>query len=252
MGDPRFKPRKSEYTIQQDLSLVSNKVFELLYLEISKVINDIPSNFDRCKLEIRAGMEGRFGRCALAMERKNEETKMMGSKEGDAETERSMWCSNDSLAVIFPRVFALELKKDSKVGERLGVNPMLWQRRREPRFQLNRIEDRLTLCEVFSTSWMRDQISKSKHQNSVSTNRWLKWIPKKTNIFIWRLLNGRIPVMTVLQDLGAVIPNKRCQWCDLEDESVNCWIWCVQDLNLLYWAYWKLFRNKPSWKLFKK
>ncbi|KAL4575688.1 hypothetical protein LXL04_011772 [Taraxacum kok-saghyz] len=70
---------------------------------------------------------------------------------------------------------------------------------------------------------MRNQISDYRFSEEATNNRWNKWLPKKINIFMWRIFKGRLPVKTVLQRLGANIPDITCQSCATEDDDVCCY-----------------------------
>ncbi|KAL4579944.1 hypothetical protein LXL04_016115 [Taraxacum kok-saghyz] len=74
---------------------------------------------------------------------------------------------------------------------------------------------------IYTTKWMRNQFMEQRYSGVVTTNRWNKWIPKKSNTFMWRIFKGRLPVKTVLHRLGANITELKCSLCSQLDESVD-------------------------------
>ncbi|KAL4592191.1 hypothetical protein LXL04_005178 [Taraxacum kok-saghyz] len=170
---------------------------------------------------------------------------LMQIKIGDGNLTRFLtdtWRNEGALASSFPRLFALESMKNITVNERLKTGIGGWQRRRHPRGgreeeelkKLREVIEGTTLTDavdkwilpkaldnVYTTKWMRNQFMDQRYTGITSKNRWNKWIPKKTNIFKWRVLKRRIPVKTVLQKLGANINDLKCSRCSLEEESVD-------------------------------
>ncbi|KAL4591853.1 hypothetical protein LXL04_004827 [Taraxacum kok-saghyz] len=151
------------------------------------------------------------------------------------------WRLEGKIADICPRMFILETHKEAIVADRAGVDTREWQRRRPPRGSceleeleslhviladtvLNDKEDEWIVPSApdksYSTKWMRKQISDYRFTEEATFNRWNKWLPKKINIFMWRIFKGRIPTKTVLQRLGANIPYTICNSCATEDETL--------------------------------
>ncbi|KAL4556399.1 hypothetical protein LXL04_039050 [Taraxacum kok-saghyz] len=76
-----------------------------------------------------------------------------------------------------------------------------------------------------------------------STNRWQQKIPKKDNIFLRRVIRGRLPVRKVLLNLVANIPDTKCPLCTEPEETIphiflKCTIAQFSWLRLGLW--WKM------------
>ncbi|KAL4572226.1 hypothetical protein LXL04_018996 [Taraxacum kok-saghyz] len=152
------------------------------------------------------------------------------------------WCCDDTLASIFPRLYALEENKEVKVSDRIGPSIEVWQRRRQPRGgreeeeldQLKNVIGDLSLSNReddgfipsapglgYTTRWLREEMAKKRYTPTATTFRWKKRIPKKTNVFMWRLFKDRLPVKTVLFNIGAQIPDQTCVFLHSENETLN-------------------------------
>ena len=73
----------------------------------------------------------------------------------------------------------------------------------------------------FSTGWFRDCNECFKTMGQVQQNYWNKWVPKKSNIFIWRLIRERIPTRRKLVDMGIDIPCTLCPICEKKEEDMS-------------------------------
>ena len=49
----------------------------------------------------------------------------------------------------------------------------------------------------------------------------MKWVPKRTNILVWRIFKGRMPVRKVLSTMGIGVNNLNCPVCDKQEETVD-------------------------------
>ncbi|KAL4584334.1 hypothetical protein LXL04_008933 [Taraxacum kok-saghyz] len=152
------------------------------------------------------------------------------------------WCCDDTLASIFPRLYALEENKEVKVADRIGPSIEVWQRRRQPRGgreeeeldQLKNVIGDLSLSNReddwfipsapglrYTTRWLREEMAKKRYTPTATTFRWKKRIQTKTNVFMCRLFKDRLPVKTVLFNIGAQIPDQTCVFCHSENETLN-------------------------------
>ncbi|KAL4564247.1 hypothetical protein LXL04_028304 [Taraxacum kok-saghyz] len=141
------------------------------------------------------------------------------------------WNGDQTLAAQFPRSFALESNKQATVSERIHENIEDWERRRRPRggreaeelenlksviqqVQIHNKEDAWHIPsapnERFSTRWFRQLIMERGASQFHTNNRWQKWAPKKINIFLWRLIRGRLPVRGVLKQFGTTMQSTLC------------------------------------------
>ena len=73
---------------------------------------------------------------------------------------------------------------------------------------------------IFSVAATRRWIDKCVLPSNDRATRWCRWVPRKVNIFIWRLLLERIPTRIALKDRGMEIDNLKCSICGLADENV--------------------------------
>ena len=148
------------------------------------------------------------------------------------------WLELGILKNIFPRLYALELDKKVKVKNRITTNLENWERRRAIREGRERSEaakmeeeiknqvisnkeDKWTIPGApngkFSTAWFRDCMETHKIMGQISQNFWNKWIPKKHNIFIWRLIRKGIPTRSKLSEMGTLQENN-----DLATDDFRC------------------------------
>ncbi|GJZ56640.1 RNA-directed DNA polymerase, eukaryota [Tanacetum coccineum] len=59
------------------------------------------------------------------------------------------------------------------------------------------------------------------HVSSNQRNRWLKEMPTKVNIFIWRMLLNKLPTRMNLMNRGINVQSNQCGICDTGDETIN-------------------------------
>ncbi|GKB91655.1 reverse transcriptase domain, reverse transcriptase zinc-binding domain protein, partial [Tanacetum coccineum] len=80
-------------------------------------------------------------------------------------------------------------------------------------------------------------------ENGGQETLWNKWVPKKVNIFIWRVLKGRIPVWEELDRRGIDLDTTLYPCCDSVVEScVHSLVFC----NFVMSVWEKIF---SLWKL---
>lgn len=76
--------------------------------------------------------------------------------------------------------------------------------------------------DVYSVKGVRQLVEELKTQNSHRQQEtfWSSLIPKKINIFGWRLERDRLPVLTKLVEKGIDVPSVLCPRCLEEQETV--------------------------------
>ncbi|KAL4589338.1 hypothetical protein LXL04_002244 [Taraxacum kok-saghyz] len=80
---------------------------------------------------------------------------------------------------------------------------------------------------VMDILWMRECLESFKTMGHIQYQQWNKWVPKKHNIFIWRLSKDRIPTRRKLNDMGMYIPCTLCPLCgDCEEDSTHLFFEC--------------------------
>lgn len=57
--------------------------------------------------------------------------------------------------------------------------------------------------------------------SNIEETKWMKAIPKKICVFVWRVRLGRIPSRVVLDSMGMELDSTLCPRCDKEIESVD-------------------------------
>ncbi|KAL4564114.1 hypothetical protein LXL04_028166 [Taraxacum kok-saghyz] len=133
----------------------------------------------------------------------------------DTELWNERWNEGVTLSGLFPRLFALETCKQATLADRIGLGLDCWPWRRAVRDGREKEEARalaVLLADVrltqggdrwvvkngpnerFSTSWFRRLVEDADCHITGSSNLWIKWIPIKSNVFIWRLALNRLPV----------------------------------------------------------
>ena len=87
----------------------------------------------------------------------------------------------------------------------------------------------------YSTAWLRDCMESFKMMGQVQQNHWNKWVPKKHNIFIWRVIRYRLPTRRKLIDMGLDIPVSLCPICErIEETSAHLFFDC--ELSSQLWS----------------
>ena len=128
------------------------------------------------------------------------------------------WCVGRSLKEKFPRVYALEVNKSCKVSQRINVDdwPSLLRRSLGSGNELNQLDELLQVirnvtfsdsvdgwkCELdmsgFLVSSARTHIDEHTLLDNFTSTRWLRYIPIKVNVFIWKLRLDKLPTLANL------------------------------------------------------
>ena len=58
-------------------------------------------------------------------------------------------------------------------------------------------------------------------RSSVEGTKWCKIVPRKVNVFMWRLKCGRIPVRTLLDHIGVDLHSTLCPQCEEAVETID-------------------------------
>nr|GEV78368.1 RNA-directed DNA polymerase, eukaryota [Tanacetum cinerariifolium] len=140
-----------------------------------------------------------------------------------------LWIGDTRLCVLFPRIYALETGKDCSVAEKLhSVSASL---RRAVRggaeasqldllqefiqnVILSNMDDRWTWDlngeGVFRVKDVRFRLDEFFLPKAAIATRWVKYIPIKVNIFVWKLFLDRLPTRDNLFHRGVLVPNALC------------------------------------------
>ncbi|KAL4572007.1 hypothetical protein LXL04_018775 [Taraxacum kok-saghyz] len=157
-----------------------------------------------------------------------------------ADTE--LWNEGGTLSGLFPRLFALETCKQATLADRIGLGLDCWPWRRAVRdgrereearalavlladVRLTQVRDRWVVKngpnERFSTSWFRRLVEDADCHITGSSNFWIKWIPIKSIVFIWRLALNRLRFRETLAVMGIDVPSTLCPCCNSQVESLD-------------------------------
>ncbi|KAJ0845145.1 putative reverse transcriptase zinc-binding domain-containing protein [Helianthus annuus] len=73
----------------------------------------------------------------------------------------------------------------------------------------------------FSVKSVKNLLARSIHQHSPINFEWNKWVPRKVNIFGWRLALDRLPTRVALAHRNINITSIRCPFCGDRDETAS-------------------------------
>ncbi|GKB52169.1 RNA-directed DNA polymerase, eukaryota [Tanacetum coccineum] len=152
------------------------------------------------------------------------------------------WISDGLLKDLYPRVYNLDQDPESVVANRLNLAPNAPFLRRNPRGGAEKDQwvALLSLLETHVSSNQRDRwiwtgdgdgiysvkcgrklIDKGTLCLDTYATRWLKEMPTKVNIFIWRMLLNKLPTRMNLMNRGITVQSNQCGIYDTGDETVN-------------------------------
>ena len=150
------------------------------------------------------------------------------------------WVGNCPLKYQFPRLFRLALNKECTIRDcwnngwavdwsRLittgtNANHLITLYNQLATCSLNDSEDTWTWSfgtPTFTVKCTREQIDQCTLPNGGFKTRWNRFLPKKINIFIWRVLRDRLPTRWNLSRKGIDMDSLSCPICDYGIETTN-------------------------------
>ncbi|GJX58573.1 RNA-directed DNA polymerase, eukaryota [Tanacetum coccineum] len=155
------------------------------------------------------------------------------------------WCGGSSLKEKFPRVYALDLNKHCKAIRDVSLSNSKdgWK------WGLGK--------SGFTVSSARIYIDDLSLPGTFMTTRWLRHIPIKVNVFIWKLSLDKLPTLANMDKKGIDVNSLLCPICNAHIESVDhlffsCDLardlwgllsrWCCLDIpevpNIVEWFSW--------------
>ncbi|GJR30955.1 RNA-directed DNA polymerase, eukaryota [Tanacetum coccineum] len=181
-----------------------------------------------------------------------------------------IWVLDCPLSIRFPRIFALEIDKEVSVSVKMGANSIVDSFRRPIRDGVERqqwgdlssILDTISLssandrwsCDVNGDSMFRVKDIRSSLDDiflpsSVLAMRWVKYIPIKINIFIWRARLDCLPTRSNLANRGVVLDSLLCPICGSVPEDAShflfqCGLSKLVFCKICWW--WDLVSNDMS------
>ncbi|GJZ76368.1 reverse transcriptase domain, reverse transcriptase zinc-binding domain protein, partial [Tanacetum coccineum] len=161
---------------------------------------------------------------------------------------KDKWAGNFILCENFPRLFRFEGDKDVSVRNHGEWGSDGWRWKWEwvgvPRGRsLGELEELSSILRdltpvsgyvdssrwflasdgVFSVKHIRELIDEKNLRSVtyVEETSWCKFVPRKVNVFIWRLKCGRIPVRSILNHIGIDLHSKLCPCCENAVETIE-------------------------------
>ncbi|GKC82639.1 RNA-directed DNA polymerase, eukaryota [Tanacetum coccineum] len=154
------------------------------------------------------------------------------------------WMGNSPLKSQFPRLFRLALNKDCTIRECWNNGwDLSWSRPITSGTNSQHLSTVLNLLSSFtlsdaedSWSWSlgspsftvkctREHIDNNILPDGGMETRWNRYLPKKINIFIWRVLRDRLPTRWNLSHKGIDLDSLNCLICDTSVETTNHSLW---------------------------
>ncbi|GJZ46363.1 RNA-directed DNA polymerase, eukaryota, reverse transcriptase zinc-binding domain protein [Tanacetum coccineum] len=166
-----------------------------------------------------------------------------------------VWCGDKPLKTLFPRIYQLDLNKLCPVKNRLHLQVSSPGFRRQPRGGAEMVQFlnlQSMIGEVVLSnqedSWQwalhnsgytvastRSLIDSKFLDTAAISTRWVRCIPIKVNIFIWRLSLNRLPSEVNLNRMGVDIGSILCPICEEDVETINH-VFFSCDLAMALWA----------------
>ncbi|KAF5793118.1 putative RNA-directed DNA polymerase [Helianthus annuus] len=76
-------------------------------------------------------------------------------------------------------------------------------------------------AEPFQVSDLRNELDKIQLIPETKVLKWLTWLPKKVNCFMWRVVLNRIPTREALARRNITLPSVSCVLCNMVEESAD-------------------------------
>ncbi|GJW41622.1 RNA-directed DNA polymerase, eukaryota [Tanacetum coccineum] len=172
-----------------------------------------------------------------------------------------LWLGESILKFSHPRIFALDLRKDISVAEKLNMVSLDASFRRKPRGGLEEEQFRnlasltshvLLPNSIDRWSWtlegsgnftvnsVRRYIDDMILPKSDSPTRWIKLIPIKINILAWKISLDCLPTRFILSSRGLEIESLLCPACNVSAEtSSHTFFACSLARNIMHnICYW--------------
>ncbi|GJX49536.1 RNA-directed DNA polymerase, eukaryota [Tanacetum coccineum] len=181
-----------------------------------------------------------------------------------------IWVLDCPLSIRFPRIFALEIDKKVSVSVKMGANSIVDSFRRLIRDGVERQQwrdlssnlDRISLSSandrwswdvngdgMFRLKDIRSSLDDIFLPSSALATRWVKYIPIKINIFIWRARLDRIPTRSNLANHGVVLDSLLCPICGSVPEDASHFLFQCGLSKLVFrkiCRWWDLVPNDMS------
>ncbi|GJS50252.1 RNA-directed DNA polymerase, eukaryota [Tanacetum coccineum] len=174
-----------------------------------------------------------------------------------------LWIGDSMLKLSFPRLFALEENKVISVADKLHSSisssfrrPVRGGEEAQQLDQLSVILDSVSLSNmddrwywdlngdgVFLVKDVRSLLDEVFLPKMDAPTRWIKCIPIKVNVFVWKLSLDRLPTRSNLLSRNILVSDVACPLCDHElEDSSHLFFGCpiVKDVQKLVCRWWNL------------
>ncbi|XP_071718031.1 uncharacterized protein [Rutidosis leptorrhynchoides] len=124
------------------------------------------------------------------------------------------WVGGEKLKLLFPRLYRLEAKKDVLLCDQVNMKSKTlmfnWEWLRAP-YGRTKVEKLTGLIE--EKAFEINNLNCETMRNN--------FVPKKLEVFVWRAVQGRIPVRVELDNRGIDLHSVRCPMCDDDLETAS-------------------------------
>ncbi|GJW68358.1 RNA-directed DNA polymerase, eukaryota, reverse transcriptase zinc-binding domain protein [Tanacetum coccineum] len=173
---------------------------------------------------------------------------------------KDLWTDNAPLYIRYNKLFQLEQEKDCLIWDRLVDNQWTWNWSRSIMGARNTAYLNDLINEISHTDFSPEldaccwtiakdgafSVSSTQHHTNThllpsldNQTQWDKTLPRKVNVFMWRLMLDRLPHRLNLSSCGIDIPSISCPSCNGNVESSNhIFFDCVNAKDI-----WNLVRN---------
>ncbi|GJT74145.1 RNA-directed DNA polymerase, eukaryota, reverse transcriptase zinc-binding domain protein [Tanacetum coccineum] len=135
----------------------------------------------------------------------------------------------------FPWLYLLDMEKEAKVETRFVL---FWLMRRDQWRRALNEDGKFTVKDLAS---LVDEIWLQTDRLGEET-KWNNLAPKKFNIFVWRVLKGRLPVLNKLDKRGIDLNTLLCPCCDDNVETIDHSLL----LSNMTWSWVKFFEWRKA------
>ncbi|GJV57301.1 RNA-directed DNA polymerase, eukaryota [Tanacetum coccineum] len=217
-----------------------------LWSSLIKAFHEVKINFDDSQTKISGSIWQELVREFAALKSKGIDcVSFIKQKLGNGENTlfwEDIWLGDSALKMTHPRLFALELKKDITVAEKMGNASLNLSFRRLPRsgiedeqyknlvsitsdVLLPQMHDRwswsLNASGDFTVRSVRNHMDDVLLPKSDVPTRWVTMIPIKINILAWKISMDRLPTRFNHSSRGLEIQSILCPLCNVAVETTS-------------------------------
>nr|GEV32664.1 RNA-directed DNA polymerase, eukaryota [Tanacetum cinerariifolium] len=123
------------------------------------------------------------------------------------------WLGDKPLKDLFPRLFALELNKEVTVADK--VQGVVSSSFRCP------VDLRFIWRWEFRVKEVRNFLDNLFLPSYADATKWVKYIPNKINVFVWRARRDFLPTRVNLSRRGILLESSSCPLCLTSEENIH-------------------------------